>query len=108
MKQQVAPYTCTTLIKASIVMQGSGQLTPCALCRAAYEQETRTTILGLDRVSKVAPNGKEILKDVRIAMYKGAKIGGPDCPLPLQCSWLKTWPLDQPDKTGRVEVKCKM
>ncbi|CAL5227645.1 g10651 [Coccomyxa viridis] len=42
---------------------------------AAYEQETRTTILGLDRVSKVAPNGKEILKDVRIAMYKGAKIG---------------------------------
>ena len=51
-----------------------------ALRRAAYEQETRTTILGLDRVSKVAPNGKEILKDVRIAMYKGAKIGMLDHP----------------------------
>ena len=56
-------------------MKGTDQLTSCAMCRAAYEQETRTTILGLDRVSKVAPNGKEILKDVRIAMYKGAKIG---------------------------------
>ena len=51
-----------------------------ALRRAAYEQETRTTILGLDRVSKVAPNGKEILKDVRFAMYKGAKIGMLDHP----------------------------
>ena len=56
-------------------VEGTGQFTSCALCRAAYEQETRTTILGLDRVSKVAPNGKEILKDVRISMYKGAKIG---------------------------------
>lgn len=47
----------------------------CPMCRAAYEQETRTTILGLDRVSKMAPNGKQILKDVRLGMYRGAKIG---------------------------------
>ncbi|CAK0752347.1 hypothetical protein CVIRNUC_002139 [Coccomyxa viridis] len=42
---------------------------------AAYEQETRTTILALDKVSKVAPNGKQVLKDVGLGMYKGAKIG---------------------------------
>ena len=48
-----------------------------AWCRAAYEQETRTTILALDKVSKVAPNGKQVLKDVGLGMYKGAKIGVP-------------------------------
>mmetsp|Transcript_6359 Transcript_6359/g.17783 ORF Transcript_6359/g.17783 Transcript_6359/m.17783 type:complete len:652 (+) Transcript_6359:178-2133(+) len=42
---------------------------------AAYEQETRKIILSLDRVSKVAPNGKQILKNVGLGMYLGAKIG---------------------------------
>lgn len=46
-------------------------------CRAAYKEETRTTILQLDRVSKMAPNGKQVLKDIGLGMYKGAKIGEP-------------------------------
>lgn len=43
--------------------------------RAAYEQETRSIILSAQRLTKVAPNGKQVLKDVSVAMYKGAKIG---------------------------------
>jgi hypothetical protein len=43
--------------------------------RAAYEQETRSIILSASRLTKVAPNGKQVLKDVSVAMYKGAKIG---------------------------------
>lgn len=42
---------------------------------SAYSQETRKIILSLDRVSKVAPNGKQILKNVGLGMYLGAKIG---------------------------------
>jgi prefoldin subunit 5 len=45
------------------------------LRRAAYKEETRTTILTLDRVSKRAPNGKQILKDIGLGIYLGAKIG---------------------------------
>ena len=44
-------------------------------CRSAYATETRSIILSLDRVSKVAPNGKQILKNVGLGMYLGAKIG---------------------------------
>lgn len=43
--------------------------------RSAYSQETRKIILSLSRVSKVAPNGKQILKNVGLGMYLGAKIG---------------------------------
>jgi len=42
---------------------------------SAYSQETRKIILSLSRVSKVAPNGKQILKNVGLGMYLGAKIG---------------------------------
>ena len=45
--------------------------------RAAYEQETRSVILSASRLTKMAPNGKQVLKDVSVAMYKGAKIGAP-------------------------------
>lgn len=41
----------------------------------AYSQETRDVILSLDRANKTAPNGKQILKNVGVAMYLGAKIG---------------------------------
>ncbi|KAL3140734.1 hypothetical protein ABBQ32_005289 [Trebouxia sp. C0010 RCD-2024] len=41
----------------------------------AYTQETRDIILSLDRANKTAPNGKQILKNVGVAMYLGAKIG---------------------------------
>ena len=43
--------------------------------RSAYASETRSIILSLDRVSKTAPNGKQILKNVGLGMYLGAKIG---------------------------------
>ena len=46
-----------------------------ALDSAAYATETRSIILSLDRVSKTAPNGKQILKNVGLGMYLGAKIG---------------------------------
>jgi ABC-type polysaccharide/polyol phosphate transport system ATPase subunit len=41
----------------------------------SYSQETRKIILSLERIRKVAPNGKEVLKDVSLGMYLGAKIG---------------------------------
>ena len=44
-------------------------------CSAAYKEETRKMILTLNHVSKTAPNGKQILKDVGLGMYLGAKIG---------------------------------
>lgn len=47
----------------------------CAVCRGAYSQETREIILSLDRANKTAPNGKQILKNVGVGMYLGAKIG---------------------------------
>ena len=42
---------------------------------AAYDQETRKTILSFGRVSKTASNGTPIIKDVSLSMYLGAKIG---------------------------------
>lgn len=47
----------------------------CLWYRGAYTQETRDVILSLDRANKTAPNGKQILKNVGVAMYLGAKIG---------------------------------
>ncbi|GLI60196.1 hypothetical protein VaNZ11_002265 [Volvox africanus] len=41
----------------------------------AYKEETRKIILSLERVRKVAPSGKELLKGVSLGMYLGAKIG---------------------------------
>lgn len=42
---------------------------------SAYTQETRKIILGLEKVRKVTPTGKEILKNINLGMYLGAKIG---------------------------------
>ena len=42
---------------------------------AAYAQETRKTILTMQKVSKSAPNGKVLLKNVSLGIYLGAKIG---------------------------------
>lgn len=41
----------------------------------AYTQETRKIILSLQKIRKVTPNGKEILKNINLGMYLGAKIG---------------------------------
>ncbi|GFR42797.1 hypothetical protein Agub_g3762 [Astrephomene gubernaculifera] len=41
----------------------------------AYKEETRKIILSMERVRKVAPGGKELLKGVSLGMYLGAKIG---------------------------------
>lgn len=40
------------------------------LCRAAYEQETRKIVLSLERATKVAPNGKQILSNVDLGMHR--------------------------------------
>lgn len=42
---------------------------------SAYAQETRKTILSLSGVGKTLPSGKQILKDINLGMYLGAKIG---------------------------------
>jgi len=42
---------------------------------SAYQTETRRTILTMHKVSKVVPSGKQILKNVSLGMYLGAKIG---------------------------------
>eukprot|EP00878_Enallax_costatus_P012543 GHUV01013101.1.p1 GENE.GHUV01013101.1~~GHUV01013101.1.p1 ORF type:complete len:490 (+),score=183.87 GHUV01013101.1:265-1734(+) len=41
----------------------------------SYSQETRRIILSLEKIRKVAPNGKEVLNNVSLGMYLGAKIG---------------------------------
>ncbi|KAL2612599.1 hypothetical protein R1flu_024291 [Riccia fluitans] len=40
-----------------------------------YENETRRIILSLRNIRKVTPMGKEILKNINVGMYLGAKIG---------------------------------
>ncbi|KAF6262858.1 P-loop containing nucleoside triphosphate hydrolase protein [Scenedesmus sp. NREL 46B-D3] len=42
---------------------------------SSYSQETRKIILSLEKIRKVAPNGKEVLNNVNLGMYLGAKIG---------------------------------
>lgn len=39
---------------------------------SSYSQETRKIILSLERIRKVAPNGKEVLKDVSLGETAGA------------------------------------
>jgi len=41
----------------------------------AYKEETRKIILSLEKIRKVTPTGKEILKNINLGMYLGAKIG---------------------------------
>ncbi|KAL6748168.1 P-loop containing nucleoside triphosphate hydrolase protein [Haematococcus lacustris] len=43
--------------------------------RVAYKEETRKIILSLNNIKKVTPTGKEILKNINLGMYLGAKIG---------------------------------
>jgi energy-dependent translational throttle protein EttA len=42
---------------------------------AAYAQETRKTILTMQKLNKVTPQGKQLLKGVSLGIYLGAKIG---------------------------------
>jgi ATPase subunit of ABC transporter with duplicated ATPase domains len=42
---------------------------------SSYSQETRKIILGLEKIRKVSPSGKEILNNINLGMYLGAKIG---------------------------------
>ena len=42
---------------------------------SAYKTETRKIILSLGKVRKVTPNGKELIKNINLGMYLGAKIG---------------------------------
>lgn len=42
---------------------------------SAYQTETRKIILSLGKVRKVTPNGKELIKNINLGMYLGAKIG---------------------------------
>lgn len=80
---------CEVPVESCASLQEQRECSSLAWCRAAYEQETRTTILALDKVSKVAPNGKQVLKDVGLGMYKGAKIGALHRLSLLSCSRLK-------------------
>jgi len=42
---------------------------------SAYQTETRKIILSMSKVRKVTPNGKELIKNINLGMYLGAKIG---------------------------------
>ena len=42
---------------------------------SAYQTETRKIILSLGKVRKLTPNGKELIKNINLGMYLGAKIG---------------------------------
>jgi energy-dependent translational throttle protein EttA len=42
---------------------------------SAYQTETRKIILSLSKVRKVTPQGKELIKNINLGMYLGAKIG---------------------------------
>ncbi len=57
-------------------------------CRTAYEQETRKIILSLEDVTKVAPNGKQILNKVGLGKLRVCQLmSGCSCadrPCPLQ------------------------
>lgn len=36
---------------------------------SSYSQETRRIILSLEKIRKVAPNGKEVLNNINLGMY---------------------------------------
>ena len=42
---------------------------------SAYQTETRKIILSMSKVRKVTSNGKELIKNINLGMYLGAKIG---------------------------------
>ena len=42
---------------------------------SAFQTETRKIILSLSKVRKVTPTGKELIKNINLGMYLGAKIG---------------------------------
>ncbi|XP_024526684.1 uncharacterized protein LOC9652383 [Selaginella moellendorffii] len=42
---------------------------------SAYAKETRRVVFSLQNVGKVTPMGKQILKNINLGMYMGAKIG---------------------------------
>lgn len=42
---------------------------------SAYSQETRQTILTMQKLTKTTPTGKQLLKNVSLGIYLGAKIG---------------------------------
>ena len=42
---------------------------------SAYQTETRKIILSLGKVRKVTPNGVQLIKNINLGMYLGAKIG---------------------------------
>ncbi|CAI6001754.1 unnamed protein product [Closterium sp. NIES-64] len=56
-------------------LKSAGSKAPSADRGTAYQNETRKIILSVNRLRKVAPNGKEILKNISLGMYLGAKIG---------------------------------
>lgn len=42
---------------------------------SAYQTETRKIILSMNKVRKVTPTGKELIRNINLGMYLGAKIG---------------------------------
>ena len=60
----------------SSALAAAGRCTPMHLrpCRTAYEQETRKIILSLENVTKVAPNGKQILNKVGLGELRSCQV----------------------------------
>eukprot|EP00271_Cylindrocystis_brebissonii_P015643 TRINITY_DN385_c0_g15_i1.p1 TRINITY_DN385_c0_g15~~TRINITY_DN385_c0_g15_i1.p1 ORF type:complete len:668 (-),score=135.65 TRINITY_DN385_c0_g15_i1:60-2063(-) len=55
--------------------KSAGSKTPPTDKGSAYQNETRKTIISVQKLRKVTPTGKEILKNINLGMYLGAKIG---------------------------------
>jgi len=64
MKRFQTLLSISTCVPCSTVKEGS-----------AYQTETRKIILSLGKVRKVTPNGKELIRNINLGMYLGAKIG---------------------------------
>lgn len=58
-----------------VTLKTAGSKVPSGEKGTAYQNETRKVILNVRNLQKVAPNGKEILKNIGLGMYLGAKIG---------------------------------
>lgn len=56
-------------------VKSAGSKVPSSEKGTAYQNETRKVILSVNKLQKVAPSGKEILKNISLGMYLGAKIG---------------------------------
>jgi hypothetical protein len=57
------------------VCRGQHWIHIACVCITLNLQETRKIILSLEKIRKVTPTGKEILKNINLGMYLGAKIG---------------------------------